>query len=223
MAVIELRGITKVYPMGDTELVALRGVDLSFERGHFIAVMGPSGCGKSTLLNLLGLLDSPTRGSYYLQGEDVGNLNDNTMSAIRCRKVGIIFQSFNLFPHFSILENVCVPMRYANVPQDEMYERAASLLSRLGLGERLYDRPTRLSGGQRQRVAIARALANDPPVVLADEPTGNLDEQTGQEVMDIFRELVDDGRTIVMVSHNPEYESQVERVVHLLDGEVVGG
>lgn len=173
------------------------------------------------MLNMLGLLDEPTSGDYLLEGRNVAKLSDTDRSDIRCRKIGIIFQSFNLFPHFSILENVCMPMRFAGVPRIEMKEHAAGLLDRVGLGSRLHHSPSQLSGGQCQRVAIARALANNPAVILGDEPTGNLDEKTGDEILGIFHELVDEGRTVIMVTHNPEYEKHVQRVIELQDGNVV--
>lgn len=173
------------------------------------------------MLNMLGLLDQPTAGAYLLDGQNVAHLNDNERSDIRCRKLGIVFQSFNLLSHFSILENVCVPMRFLNMNKKEMYERSAYLLDLVGLGDRLKYRPNQLSGGQCQRVAIARALANDPPVILADEPTGNLDEKTGNEVLDIFNGLIDGGRSVIMVTHNPDYENIVHRVIELHDGKVV--
>ena len=169
---------------------------------------------------MLGLLDEPTSGDYLLEGRNVAKLSDAERSDIRCRKVGIIFQSFNLFPHFSILENVCMPMRFAGAERHEMKARAAQLLDRVGLGSRLADSPSKLSGGQCQRVSIARALANDPAVLLGDEPTGNLDEKTGDEILGIFHELVSEGRTVIMVTHNAEYEKEVQRVIELHDGTV---
>ena len=221
MPLIKLCGISKTYDTGGSPVHALQPTDLEIVAGRFISIMGQSGSGKSTLLNILGMLDRPTNGEYRLNGHEVAKLNDNEMSDIRCRNIGIIFQSFNLFSHFSILENVCVPMRYAGNNSKDMHEYAAHLLDKLGLGDRLKSRPNQLSGGQCQRVAIARSLANNPPVILADEPTGNLDEKTGNEVMDIFHELVSAGRSIIMVTHNPEYESQMHRVIHLQDGKVV--
>ena len=173
------------------------------------------------MLNMLGLLDEPTSGSYLLEGRNVANLSDSARSEIRCRKIGIIFQSFNLFPHFSILENVCMPMRFAGVDRHEMKDRAADLLDRVGLGGRMNHSPSQLSGGQCQRVAIARALANNPAVLLGDEPTGNLDEKTGDEILGIFHELVAEGRTVIMVTHNAEYEKEVQRIIELHDGNVV--
>jgi putative ABC transport system ATP-binding protein len=221
LSLIQLQGISRVYGEGPTAVHALRPATLSIEEGTFVAVYGPSGSGKSTMLNMLGLLDEPTAGSYLLEGQNVAKLSDVERSEIRCRKVGIIFQSFNLFPHFSILENVCMPMRFAGVERHMMKERATVLLDRVGLGDRLHHSPSQLSGGQCQRVAIARSLANDPAVILGDEPTGNLDEKTGDEILGIFHELVDEGRTVVMVTHNPEYEKHVQRVIELQDGNVV--
>lgn len=221
MNLIELKGISRTYGSGAGTVHALRPMDLTVKTGEFAAIFGTSGSGKSTLLNLLGLLDQPSTGAYFLDGHNVANLNDGERSDIRCRKLGIVFQSFNLLSHFTILENVCVPMRFCNTPKQEMHERAAYLLDKVGLGDRLKHRPNQLSGGQCQRVAIARSLANDPPVILADEPTGNLDEKTGNEVLDIFRELVQDGRSVLMVTHNPEYEHVVQRVIELHDGRVV--
>ena len=221
MSLIQLQGISRIYGTGETAVHALRPCTLDVEEGTFVAVYGASGSGKSTMLNMLGLLDEPTAGSYLLEGQNVAKLSDAERSDIRCRKVGIIFQSFNLFPHFSILENVCMPMRFAGVDRVEMKDRAAGLLDRVGLGARLAHSPAQLSGGQCQRVAIARALANNPAVILGDEPTGNLDEKTGDEIIGIFHELVDEGRTVIMVTHNAEYEKEVQRVIELHDGNVV--
>jgi putative ABC transport system ATP-binding protein len=217
---IELKQIAKRYEMGEHVVHALHPLELKFQTGQFVAIVGPSGSGKSTLLNLLGLLDQPSGGEYWLDGQNVADLPDFKISQIRCRKIGFIFQSFNLFPNMSVLENVCVPMHYAEQPKDFMQERALEVLTRLGLKDRTDHKPTELSGGQRQRVAIARSLANDPPVLLADEPTGNLDESTGEEVMEIFRELRSEGRSIIMVTHNPEYENEVDRVVEIHDGRI---
>ncbi len=221
MSLIQLQGISRVYGSGENAVHALRPCTLSVEKGTFVAIYGPSGSGKSTMLNMLGLLDEPTAGSYLLEGRNVANLSDSARSEIRCRKIGIIFQSFNLFPHFSILENVCMPMRFAGVDRHEMKDRAADLLHRVGLGGRMNHSPSQLSGGQCQRVAIARALANNPAVLLGDEPTGNLDEKTGDEILGIFHELVAEGRTVIMVTHNAEYEKEVQRIIELHDGSVV--
>ena len=217
---IDLKAIAKHYQMGDQIVHALRPLNLQFYRGQFVAIVGPSGSGKSTLLNLLGLLDQPSGGEYWLDGQDVAQLPDHEISQIRCQKIGFIFQSFNLFPNMTVLDNVCVPMRYAEKSNAYMKDRAHAVLERLGLKDRTGHKPTELSGGQRQRVAIARSLANDPPVLLADEPTGNLDEKTGEEVMEIFRELRSEGRSIIMVTHNPEYEDEVDRVVAIHDGRI---
>ncbi len=221
MSLIQLDGISRVYGSGPTAVHALRPSNLTIEAGTLVAIFGTSGSGKSTMLNMLGLLDEPTSGNYLLEGRNVAKLSDATRSEIRCKQIGIIFQSFNLFPHFSILENVCMPMRFAGLERHEMKERASQLLSRVGLGSRLAHSPSQLSGGQCQRVAIARALANKPSVILADEPTGNLDEKTGNEIIEIFHELVAEGQTVIMVTHNAEYEKQVQRVIELHDGNVV--
>jgi putative ABC transport system ATP-binding protein len=221
MALLTFNAVTKTYTEGETPVQAVRAVSFVIPAGQFVAVMGASGSGKSTILNLVGMLDRPTSGTYTLETTDVSSLSDNAMSEIRCRRIGIVFQSFNLFSQFSVLENVCTPMRYARVPPAAMQDRARALIDRLGLGHRLKHRPSQLSGGERQRVAIARALANDPPLVLADEPTGNLDEKTGNDVMRILTGLVDSGRTVVMVTHNPAYERIVDRVIRLHDGVIV--
>ncbi len=221
MALLTFNDVTKSYTEGESPVHAVRALNFAIPAGQFVAVMGASGSGKSTILNILGLLDRPTVGTYTLETTDVSSLSDNAMSEIRCRRIGIVFQSFNLFAQFSVLENVYTPMRYARVQPAAMRARAHELLERLGLGHRLKHRPSQLSGGERQRVAIARALANDPPLVLADEPTGNLDEQTGEEVMRILTGLVDSGRTVIMVTHNPAYERLVDRVIRLHDGKIV--
>jgi len=221
LSLIELRGISRVYGEGPTAVHALRPANLTIEAGTLVAIFGTSGSGKSTMLNMLGLLDEPTSGDYLLEGRNVANLTDAVRSEIRCKQIGIIFQSFNLFPHFSILENVCMPMRFAGLERHEMKDRASMLLDRVGLGGRLAHSPSQLSGGQCQRVAIARALANNPSVILADEPTGNLDEKTGNEIIEIFHELVAEGNTVIMVTHNAEYEKMVQRVIELHDGNVV--
>ncbi|MBM4163137.1 MAG: ABC transporter ATP-binding protein [Lentisphaerae bacterium] len=221
MGLLTFNEVTKTYTEGETPVQAVRAVSFSIPAGQFVAVMGASGSGKSTVLNLVGMLDRPTSGTYTLETTDVSSLSDNAMSEIRCRRIGIVFQSFNLFSQFSVFENVCTPMRYARVPPTAMRDRAHELLDLLGLGHRLTHRPSQLSGGERQRVAIARALANDPPLVLADEPTGNLDEKTGNDVMRILTGLVDSGRTVVMVTHNPAYARIVDRVIRLHDGVIV--
>ena len=215
---IELQGLAKTYQAGGVQICALRPTDLIVRHGAFLTVMGPSGSGKSTLLNLFGLLVRPTAGVYRLEGRPVSGLNDDATSAVRCRTIGMVFQSFNLLSHLTIQENVSVPMQYAGIPRSRMRKRARELLDQLGLAGRYTSRPTQLSGGQCQRVAIARALANDPPVILADEPTGNLDEKTGQEVLEIFQELHRAGKTIIMVTHNPVYRKYATQTVMIHDG-----
>lgn len=219
-ALVRLSNIDKTYISGVTKVQAVKQVNLDVPEGQFLSIMGASGSGKSTMLNLLGMLDRPSAGDYFLGDTNVATLSDNAMSDIRCRRIGIVFQSFNLFNQFSVLENVCVPMRYAKKKPPQMRERAEELLTMLGLGHRLRHRPAQLSGGERQRVAIARSLANDPPLILADEPTGNLDEKTGDSVLGILCDLVKKGQTVIMVTHNPAYEEIVDRVVVLHDGEI---
>ena len=217
---IELQGLAKTYEAGGALIYALRPTDLTVQHGAFLTVMGPSGSGKSTMLNLFGLLMRPTEGVYRLEGRPVSGLNDDATSAVRCSTIGMVFQSFNLLSHLTIQENVCVPMQYAGVARSRMRKRAQELLDQLGLAGRYTSLPTQLSGGQCQRVAIARALANDPPVILADEPTGNLDEKTGQEVLEIFQELHRAGKTIIMVTHNPAYRKYATQSVTIHDGRV---
>ncbi len=216
--VIRLESIRRVYLMGGTEVRALDGLDLVIERGSFWAVMGSSGSGKSTLLNLLGCLDRPSSGQYYLEGEDVSQLDDDALSARRLRHMGFIFQSFNLVPQLSVLENIELPLYYMGVEAEESKAQAQVLAEQVGLGDRLAHRPSELSGGQCQRVAIARALANDPSVILADEPTGNLDSRTGQQIMEMLHSLHQQGKTIVMVTHEDELAQAAEHQLRLRDG-----
>jgi putative ABC transport system ATP-binding protein len=221
MSLISIRQVSKSYTVGKQTVNALKPLDLEIQKGEYLAIFGVSGSGKSTLLNILGLLDSPSSGSYYLDGKDVSHLSDSRASSVRNLQVGIIFQSFNLFPQLSVLENVMVPMDYAKVGSREKRRRASELLDRLGMADRMNHKPSELSGGQCQRVAIARSLSNNPPLLLADEPTGNLDEETGNQVLEIFRELAAEGKTVIMVTHNPEYERVVQRVIRLKDGALV--
>lgn len=221
MNALEIRDITKSYVMGDNIVHALRNVSLVIEKGEWISIMGPSGSGKSTLMNILGCLDRPTTGKYLLDGAEVEKLNDDQLAEERNKKIGFVFQNFNLLPRMDALNNVALPLIYAGIPKEERLKKAAHALERVGLGERLDHRPNELSGGQRQRVAIARALVNDPTIVLADEPTGNLDSRSGEEIMDIFRELHKQGRTIVLVTHEPEIAEFAERVVVVRDGEII--
>jgi putative ABC transport system ATP-binding protein len=215
-----LEHVARVYLTGDVEVRALDDVSLDFPSGSYTAIVGQSGSGKSTLLNLLGLLDRPTSGRYLLGGEDVSVLGDDRLSQARGRRLGFVFQSFHLIPHLTVLENIEVPMEYADVPPREMRERARALAERMGLGHRLDHRPTQLSGGQQQRVAIARALANRPIVLLADEPTGNLDSATGVEILALLDELHAQGTTLIVVTHDAKVAARAERVVRMLDGRV---
>lgn len=219
--IIRLEKIEKTYLMGAVEVRALRGVSIDFHRGEYISIMGPSGCGKSTLLNLLGCLDRPSSGSYSLGGLEVSQMDDNMLSEIRCGRLGFIFQSYNLIPQLSVIENIGVPLYYQGRSEEESLHTAAVLAGRVGLGERLRHKPYELSGGQQQRVAIARALVNDPLVILADEPTGNLDSASGREILDIFDELHRQGKTLIMVTHDDSVAKRTMRVVRLSDGNVV--
>src|SRR5574340_702390 len=220
---IEVRGLTKVYGSGEAAVRALDGVDLTIRRGEFAAIMGPSGSGKSTLMNILGCLDRPTEGEYFLDGRDVSKLGKNELAEVRNQKLGFIFQSFNLLPRLNALENVMMPMLY-DLSRDEsvktQQDRAEAALESVGLKQRLHHRPGELSGGQQERVAIARALVNNPPIILADEPTGNLDSTTGNEIMALLEELNREGRTIIMVTHNPENAAFARGTIRLKDGRI---
>jgi putative ABC transport system ATP-binding protein len=216
--VIRLVGIHKVYQLGEVEVRALNGVDLHIEEGSYVAIMGPSGSGKSTMLNLLGCLDRPTAGQYFLGGQDVSRLDDDAISAVRGKRLGFVFQSYNLIHQLTVVENIHVPLFYQGKDLSETYEHCKRLSHLVGLGERLDHRPKQLSGGQQQRVAIARALVNDPLMILADEPTGNLDSKTGLEVLDLFDKLNAEGKTIVLVTHGGEVAERAQRVIHMRDG-----
>lgn len=221
--VIELRDIVKVYQMGTVQVHALRGVSLRIRRGEMMAIMGPSGSGKSTLMNIMGALDQPTRGEYYLNGERVAGLDDNRLAEVRNRSIGFVFQSFNLLPRHTALDQVELPLIYAGVrSRKERRTRAREALELVGLGDRLYHRPNELSGGQQQRVAIARALVNNPSIILADEPTGNLDSRSGADVMHLFQKLNRErGITVVLVTHEPDIARHTWRIVRLQDGLIV--
>lgn len=219
--IIRLEEIFKVYGIGNTEVRALNGVNLIVEEGEYCSIMGASGSGKSTAMNIIGCLDRPTSGHYYLDGVDVSGLTDSDLARIRNLKIGFVFQQFHLLPQLTALENVMLPMVYAGIPNAERQERATEALKRVGLENRVYNRPNQLSGGQQQRVAIARAIVNKPVLLLADEPTGALDSRTTQEVMDIFTELNTSGITVVMVTHEPEVARLTQRIVWFRDGEVI--
>lgn len=221
MIALEIRDVTKTYVMGENTVHALRGVSLIIEKGEWIAIMGPSGSGKSTLMNVLGCLDRPSTGTYLLDGAEVGTLSDDQLALERNKKIGFVFQNFNLLPRMDTLNNVALPLIYAGIPLEERQKKAASALASVGLGDRLDHRPNELSGGQKQRVAIARALVNDPTIILADEPTGNLDTRSGEEIMEIFKTLHKEGKTIVLVTHEPEIAEFAERVIIVRDGNII--
>jgi putative ABC transport system ATP-binding protein len=220
-ALLEINDLKKIYVMGEERLAALAGVHLSLEAGEYIAVTGPSGSGKSTLMNILGGLDRPTSGTYVFEGEDVAHFNDDQLADFRRRRIGFVFQSFQLLPRLTALENVELPMIYAGVPGEERRRRAGELLERVGLGQRKGHRPTQLSGGQQQRVAIARSLANRPHLLLADEPTGALDSATSADILKLFGELNAEGLTLMIVTHDPDVATQAKRQIRFLDGLIV--
>ncbi len=220
MAVVQIQNLSKTYLMGQVLLYALRDVDLNIEQGQYVAIMGPSGSGKSTLLNLLGCLDKPTTGNYFLNGQDVSALDDSALSLIRGKEIGFIFQSYNLIAQLNVMENIELPMFYQGSSPAVSAERAQELSVMVGLGDRLKHRPFELSGGQQQRVAIARALANDPVVLLADEPTGNLDSTSGAEILTILDDLHRRQKTLIVVTHDEGIAQRAQRIIHLLDGRI---
>jgi putative ABC transport system ATP-binding protein len=220
MALIETVDLWKTYQMGDEEIHALRGVSIQIERGEYVAIMGPSGSGKSTLMNLIGCLDTPSRGSYLLNGKQVSQMDDNELARIRNEEIGFVFQTFNLLPRATALRNVELPLVYAGVPSKDREQRAKGALEKVELSTRMSHRPNELSGGQRQRVAIARALVNNPSILLADEPTGNLDSKTGVEIMALFDRLHQAGNTIVLVTHEADVAAYAHRAIHIRDGKV---
>jgi len=220
MSLIQTHDLWKTYQMGTEEVHALRGVSITIERGEYVAIMGPSGSGKSTLMNLIGCLDTPTKGTYLLNGKQASQMNDDELARIRNEEIGFVFQTFNLLPRATALHNVELPLIYAGVPAKTRRERASQALDKVELSDRKHHRPNELSGGQRQRVAIARALVNDPSILLADEPTGNLDSKTGIEIMSVFQRLHDAGNTIILVTHEPEVAAYAQRAIHIRDGQV---
>ncbi len=221
MSLIDVRGLSRTFLMGDTEVHALRQVDFAVERGEYLAIMGPSGSGKSTLMNILGCLDTPTEGSYSLAGEVVSELSDSELASTRNKRIGFVFQTFNLLPRYTALGNVELPLVYAGMARGARREAAAAALRRVDLGDRMEHKPNELSGGQRQRVAIARAIVNDPDILLADEPTGNLDTKVGDEIMGIFEEFHRQGRTVILVTHEPDVAERAHRLVRVVDGRIV--
>ncbi|NIA03813.1 MAG: ATP-binding cassette domain-containing protein [Nitrospiraceae bacterium] len=220
--IIKLEAVKKVYHLGEVDVFALRGVNLDVKRGEFLAVMGPSGSGKSTCMNMIGCLDIPTSGRIFLDGVDIARLSESELSQIRGRKIGFVFQQFNLISSLNALENVMLPMMFQQIPRDKRLKRAKELLTSVGIPKRMFHKPSELSGGERQRVAIARALANNPDVILADEPTGNLDSHSGRVIMDLLTDLHKSGKTIVMVTHDAKLSTYADRIAYILDGKIVG-
>ena len=220
MEVIKIEGIKKIYTLGTQTVKALDGVSISINRNEYVAIMGPSGSGKSTLMNILGCLDTPTEGNYLLNGTDVSNMDDNELSEVRNREIGFIFQSFNLLPRYNAMENVALPLIYSGIPRSEREQRAVEALNNVGLGDRTEHRPSELSGGQRQRVAIARALINKPSIVLADEPTGNLDTKTSIDIMQLFEQIYKSGNTVIIVTHEEDIANYARRIIRLRDGKI---
>jgi putative ABC transport system ATP-binding protein len=218
---ILMQGITKVYQLSEVSVTVLKGIDISIQQGEYVAIMGASGSGKSTLMNIIGCLDRSTAGDYVLEGRDLMRLDDEQLAYVRNQRIGFVFQQFNLLPRSTALENVMLPMVYANIPKPKRRQRAIEALTQVGLGDYLYNRPTQLSGGQQQRVAVARALVNQPALVLADEPTGALDSETSQEIMDLLTDLNRNGITIIIVTHDREVAAQTRRMIRLQDGLVI--
>tara|TARA_B110000211_G_scaffold230918_1_gene291440 strand:+ start:1125 stop:1811 length:687 start_codon:yes stop_codon:yes gene_type:complete len=216
--VIKIRNITRDFPLGNEIVKVLKGIDLDIEQGDYVALMGPSGSGKSTLMNLLGCLDTPTSGSYFLSGNDVSNMSDDDLAEIRNKEIGFVFQTFNLLPRTTALENVALPMVYAGVPKGDRKIRAEEVLAEVGLADRMDHKPNQLSGGQRQRVAVGRALVNKPSIILADEPTGNLDSVTSLEILTLFDEIHKQGNTVIVVTHEEEVAEHAHRIIRLRDG-----
>lgn len=221
--ILKMTDLIKIYQLGEENLIALNKVSLTINKGEFVSILGPSGSGKSTLMNIIGCLDTPTSGDYILAGKRVANLSEKELARIRNKEIGFIFQSFQLLPRLSAIQNVELPLIYAGVPADERRRKAKEILERLGLGEKLPNLPSQLSGGQQQRVAIARSVITEPSILLADEPTGALDQKTGSQIMELFKELNKEGRTVVMITHDNHIASYGSRVLNIIDGRVSGG
>ncbi|MEM2121794.1 MAG: ABC transporter ATP-binding protein [Candidatus Woesearchaeota archaeon] len=219
--VIKLENVWKIYDFGNSKVEVLKGLNLEVKKGEFLVIMGPSGAGKSTTMNMIGCLDVPTHGKIYLDGIDISKLSDSELARLRGKKIGFVFQQFNLIQSLNALENVMLPMMFQNIPKEERIRRAKELLERVGLGKRIYHKPRQLSGGEQQRVAIARALSNDPEFILADEPTGNLDTKSGAAIINLLKELHNDGKTIILVTHDARLTEHANRVVYLIDGKFV--
>jgi putative ABC transport system ATP-binding protein len=220
-SIIRLQNISKIYSMGEIEVAALRDVSIDIEKGEFVAITGSSGSGKSTMMNLVGCLDLPSKGTIYLDNRDISKMQESELASIRGKKIGFIFQQFNLIPNLDALENVMLPLEFQDISMSEAKKKASSLLKTVGLSDRMHHRPNQLSGGQQQRVAIARALSNDPEVILADEPTGNLDSKSGSEVLELLERLWKQGKTIIMVTHDLKLAGHAKRIVQLKDGQVI--
>lgn len=219
--ILELKNIYKNYIQGSMEVPVLKDINLSVEEGEYVAIMGPSGSGKTTLMNIIGCLDKPTSGTYLLGGEDIGAYKDKELSLVRNKSIGFVFQTFNLMPRQSALDNVALPLQYAKVPKKERKQRCMDALAKVGLEDRMNFKPTQLSGGQKQRVAIARAIVNEPVILLADEPTGALDSKSGLQVMELFKKLHEEGATIIMITHSDEIASYADRTIRIIDGELI--
>jgi putative ABC transport system ATP-binding protein len=220
--IMELQDVWKIYRMGEFDIPALQGIDLTIKTNEFVAITGPSGCGKSTMLNMIGCLDMPTRGKVFLEGKDISTFKSDELARIRGKKIGFIFQAFNLYPTLTALENIQLPMRIHEIPEKDVADTSKKLLDTVGLSDRKAHFPAQLSGGQQQRVSVARALSTSPSILLADEPTGNLDTKSGGEIMDVFKRLNNEGLTIVMITHDPRIAGYAGRIVKMLDGKIVG-
>jgi putative ABC transport system ATP-binding protein len=221
--VVELKDVKKIYKLGEVDLPVLKGISLKVHRGDFVSIIGPSGSGKSTMLHIIGALDRPTSGDVFIDGKDVSEMNDNQLARLRGRKIGFVFQAFNLIPRLTALENVMLPMWFAEREYEDRKRRAEMLMETVGLGKRIHHTPTKLSGGERQRVAVARALANEPDMIVADEPTGNLDTKTGAEIIKLLRSINEHGTTLIIVTHDNSIARVAERIIHMMDGKIVKG